>query len=253
MYLGPDWLFPVIAAPFVGSFLGVVALRLPRGQAIALARSACPHCARRLAPWDMVPVLSWLVSRGRCRYCGARLGAFYPLIELAALVPVLWAAAVMSGWLFWATCLLGWFLLVLAAVDLRHQILPDALTFPLIGLGIAVAYFADAGGVAAHLIGAAAGFAVFAAIALAYERLRGRAGLGLGDAKLLAVAGAWVSWNGLASVVLIGAATALVVALGTAMVRKNLALDRRIPLGPYLGLAIWVVWLHGPLTLVDTF
>lgn len=247
MYFGPDWLFPVLAAPFVGSFLGVVALRLPGGRAVALSRSACPHCARRLALRDMVPVVSWLVSKGRCRYCGARLGLFYPAVELVAVVPVLWAATVMSGWLLWVTCLLGWVLLVLALIDLRHLMLPDALTFPLIAVGLVVAYFVAADGIAAHAIGAVAGFAAFAMLGFLYRRLRGRAGLGLGDAKLLAAAGAWVSWSGLASVVLIGAAAALLATLAGGIAEKSLNPARRVPFGPYLGLGIWVVWLYGAL------
>lgn len=247
MYFGPDWLFPVLAAPFVGSFLGVMAMRLPSGKVIGLSRSACPHCERRLALRDMVPVVSWLVLKGRCRYCSARLGLFYPAVELVAVVPVLWAATVMSGWLLWVTCVLGWVLLVLALIDLRHLMLPDALTFPLIALGLVVGYFVDADGIAAHVIGAVAGFAAFVILGFLYRRLRGRTGLGLGDAKLLAAAGAWVSWSGLASVVLIGAAAALLATLAAGIAEKKLTPDRRIPFGPYLGLGIWVVWLYGAL------
>ena len=110
------WLAPVAAAPFVGSFLGVIAERLPAGRPVLIARSACPACDHRLGARDLVPVLSWLFNRGRCRHCGAALGLFYPGIELAALVLALWAAAVVSGWLLWASCALGWVLLALAVI-----------------------------------------------------------------------------------------------------------------------------------------
>lgn len=247
MYLGPDWLFPVLAAPFVGSFLGVIVMRLPLGSAIITSRSACPHCTRRLAPWDMVPLVSWLISKGRCRYCDAWLGMFYPAVEAAAVIPVLWAATMMSGWLLWSTCLLGWMLLALALIDLRSLILPDALTFPLMAAGLVVTYFVNADAITAHVIGAAAGFAAFAIIGYLYRKLRGRAGLGLGDAKLLAAAGAWVSWSGLASVVLFGAAAALLATLVSAAAKRRLAPDQPIPFGPYLCLGFWIVWLYGAL------
>jgi leader peptidase (prepilin peptidase) / N-methyltransferase len=248
VYYGPDWLLPLLAAPFVGSFLGLLSSRLPNGLPYVMSRSACPHCTQQLAPRDMVPVLSWLISGGRCRYCGVPLDMFYPAVEVAAIVPVLMAATIMSGWLLWVTCLLGWVLLVLALIDFRHFILPDALIFPLIATGLVVAYFIHAGSLIDHAIGALIGFTSFTMIGILYRRVRGRHGLGLGDAKLLAAAGAWVSWSGLASVVLISAASALLVTLVSAAIHKNLTPDRRIPFGPYLGLGIWMVWLYGAFT-----
>ncbi len=104
----PDWLLPVLAAPFVGSFLGLLIARLPVGGAVVLGRSACLACRHPLGPADLVPILSWLLRRGRCRHCGVAISALYPLVELAALGLALWAAAMVSGWLLWASCALGW-------------------------------------------------------------------------------------------------------------------------------------------------
>ncbi len=133
------WLLPVLVAPFVGSFLGLLIERLPAGGKVVFARSACPACDHPLGPLDLVPLFSWLASRGRCRYCGAAIAAIHPAIELAALGLAVWAAMVVSGWLLWASCALGWALLALSVIDWRHHTLPDPLTLPLLVGGLAVA------------------------------------------------------------------------------------------------------------------
>ena len=127
-------------------------------------------------------------------------------------------------------------------IDARRLILPDVLTLPLIAAGLALAWLQPPE-LATRAIGAMAGFAAFALIAELYRRLRGRDGLGLGDAKLLAGAGAWLGWEALPSVVLIGAVAGLVFAL-----LKRPAADRPIPFGPFLALGFWLVWRFGPLS-----
>lgn len=187
--------------------------------------------------------------RGRCRHCGKRISPLYPVLELAAGVVVVWAAFLLEGWLFWATCGLGWTLLALAAIDLRSFILPDRLTLPLIAAGFAVAYAIDPAQLPDHLIGAATGFGLLYLIGWLYRRIRGRAGLGLGDAKLLAAAGAWLGWAALPSVLLIAAVTAL---LGVAVWRlsgRTLVAADPVPFGAFLAFGFWIVWLYGPLTL----
>jgi len=245
--LGLYWLAPVLAAPLIGSFLGTLIQRLPAGRKVVFGRSSCPHCHHLLGLRDLVPILSWLVSRGRCRYCGARLGLFYPAIELAAIVVALWAVALLSGWLVWASCALGWTLLALVVIDQHHFTLPDALTLPLVPAGLAVAYLAAPDSLIDHGIGAAAGFAAFLLMGWAYRALRGREGLGLGDAKLLAAAGAWVAWQGLPGVVLLAAAAALAVVLVQSLAGRRLTLTSRVAFGPYLCFGTWLVWLYGPL------
>ena len=136
-------LLALLLAPLVGSFLGVVVERLPEGRPIALARSTCPACGAVLRARDLVPLVSWTWRRGWCRCGRFRLGAFYPGIELAALAVAASAAHVLSGWLLWASLALGWTLLTLAAIDLRHYLLPDRLTLPLIPAGLATAYLID--------------------------------------------------------------------------------------------------------------
>lgn len=243
-----QWMLLVLA-PFVGSFLGVLITRLPAGEPVVLSRSQCPHCRRTLGIRDLIPVLSWLAAQRRCRYCGSPLGWFYPNIEVAALAVALWASTVVSGPLLWVTCVLGWMLMTLAVIDIRHMILPNVLTLPLLAIGLAVAAWLDEARVAEHVVGAIAGFAVFWTIAIAYRMLRGREGLGLGDAKLLAAAGAWVSWQGLPGVVLLGSLSALILVLLAMVVGFGPDPSRRMAFGPYLCLGTWLIWLYGPLIL----
>jgi leader peptidase (prepilin peptidase) / N-methyltransferase len=236
----------LVAGPFVGSFLGVVIERLPAGRPLAFGRSRCDACGATLGAKDLVPIASWLWQRGRCAHCRAELSAFYPIIELAALAVAASAALAVSGWLLLVSCMLGWMLLTLAAIDQRHFLLPDILTLPLIPAGFLVAFALDPALVVSHLVGALAGFAAFAAIAFVYRRLRRREGLGLGDAKLLAAAGAWLGWQALPGLVVIAAVCALAVALAHAVVGDRLSATTKIAFGSYLALAFWVVWLLGP-------
>jgi leader peptidase (prepilin peptidase) / N-methyltransferase len=230
-----------------GSFVGVLVLRLPHGDGI-LGRSRCPHCGTTLGVRDLVPVLSWLALGGRCRHCRAPLGWLYPAVELAALVLALWAWSASEGWLLWASCGLAWTLLALALIDLEHQVLPDALTLPLVAAGLGVAWLARGGLALDNVAGAAGGYAVFAGVAWAYRSWRGREGLGHGDAKLLAALGAWVGASGLPSVVLLASVTALTCAFALRALHR-IALEDRVPFGPALAFAGWLVWLYGPLAL----
>jgi leader peptidase (prepilin peptidase)/N-methyltransferase len=240
-------IFLLATAPAVGSFLATTAVRLPQHQNPSRGRSHCPHCAHVLGPRDLVPVLSWLVQRGRCRYCGDRIDPLYPIVEIAALGVAVWAVTRTEGWTAWATCGLGWALLVLAAVDLRHYILPNALTLPLIAAGLGVAGMTEPSLLGQHAIGAAAGLAAFAVVAWVYRRVRGRDGLGMGDVKLLAAAGAWTSWAGLPGVVLWACISAFAVVLLQAAKGQSLSMQSPIAFGAHLCVGIWLVWMYGPL------
>lgn len=241
------WLLPVTAAPFVGSFVGLVAHRLPRDEPILFGRSACPSCHSQLSARDLVPLLSWLAARGRCRHCDAPLSARYPLTELAALVIAVWAASVLGGWSILVGCLLGWALLTLALVDLREKMLPDIITLPLIAAGLIAALSLEQLDPVAHAVGAAVGLTLFLIVAATFRRLRGYEGLGGGDAKLFAAAGAWLGWQGLPSVLLIASVVALaVVVVMMAAGRRGIAREE-IAFGPYLCFGFWIVWLYGPI------
>ena len=249
-YLSDQWIWPVIAAPFIGSFIGVLILRLPAGQPIGMVRSACPHCSATLGATDLVPFASWLLLRGRCRHCSAALGAFYPGIEAASLLVAVWAVVVLPGPLSWIGCILGWTLLAAAMIDLRHLVLPDVLILPLIPAGLAVHALIAPERLPDHAIGAVIGYLGFVAIRGLYGAIRRREGLGLGDAKLLAAAGAWVGWQGLPSVVFLGAMLTLAGLLAVAGAGGKVDAKGEIPFGPALALAFWIVWLHGPLVAI---
>lgn len=170
------------------------------------------------------------------------------VIALAIEGVVFWAVLAADGWLAWTTSLYGLMLLALAVIDLDRFRLPDALTYPLLVTGFGVAYLIHPDNLADHAIGAAAGFLSFAAVREIYFRLRAREGMGLGDAKLMAATGAWLSWTGLPSVVLIGATVALAISLVQRSVGRRVRWDHRIPFGAYLALGAWLVWLYGPVT-----
>jgi leader peptidase (prepilin peptidase)/N-methyltransferase len=251
----PDW-GALVAAPFVGSFLGVVIRRLPAGRPLLLARSACESCGVPLGAAELVPLVSYMVRGGRCRACGAPIGWFHPAIELAALAVAAWAFAVEGGGGLWADCLLGWTLLALAWIDAEHRILPDELTLPLVLAGLAIAWRLNGLDAAVDgAVGAALGYLLFRAVALTYRRLRGREGLGGGDAKLIAAAGAWLGWQRLADVVLLAALLGLAGALLARAAGHRLERTSAIPFGPFLALALWIVRLHlpSPLWLAATF
>jgi leader peptidase (prepilin peptidase)/N-methyltransferase len=151
------------------------------------------------------------------------------------------------GWLLAAAIGLGWVLAALAAIDITTFRLPDLLTLPLAAAGLLVAWLSPVEDLKTHIVGAAVGYGVLAGLAWAYRRLRGRDGLGLGDAKLMAAAGAWLGWRPLPSVLLIACAAAFLWVGARLLLKGRAAASERIAFGAPLCLAIWIVWLYGPL------
>ncbi len=239
-----EWVWPLLAAPFVGSFLGVLIARLPQGRPVALSRSACERCGAVIGPRDLVPLLSHVVLRGRCRACRAPIAARHWLVELAAVAVAAWVALAGVGPALWVDCGLGWALLALAWIDWESMRLPDALTLPLIPAGLFATLWLEPDQATGHAVAAALGYAAFRGLAWLYRRLRGREGLGGGDAKLLAALGAWVGLEGLPTVLLGGAVVGLAVAAGMALRGRAVGAATAIPFGPCLALAGFAVRLH---------
>jgi len=237
----------VLLSPLAGSFVGVLVRRLPDGAVIVSGRSACEACGTVLQARDLVPLASWLATRGRCRHCGAALGWFYPAAELAAVAIVLVSLAIDSGIDAWLDALLGLWLLTLGWIDARRWVLPDALTLPLAAAGILAAAVWAPGDMIDRLGGAGCGYIGLRIAAYVYRRWRGRDGLGGGDAKLLAAAGAWTGASGLPTVIFGAAGLALAFAVGLALAGHSMRRDSALPFGPFLALSIWLVWLFGPL------
>lgn len=229
-------------APVAGSAAHAFATRYPDDLAGWLTgRSRCPRCGTPLGARDLVPILSFLWLRGRCRCCAApidreSLGAeLFALLQagLSLSISPLPLAAVASG--------VGWILLAAALVDRRTLLLPDLLTLPLLAGGLLSALLGLAPATAiGALAGAAIGWAGTALVAEAYRRWRGREGLGSGDAKLLAAAGAWCGPWTLPWILLIAAGSALLAAFATGAWRRP---AEPIPFGPWLALGFWSVLL----------
>jgi leader peptidase (prepilin peptidase)/N-methyltransferase len=244
-----DWILPLAWAPFFGSFLAVLAVRLPNGEDVVSARSHCRSCGKGIRVYDLIPVASWLALRGRCRDCGEPIGVIYPVVEIAAAIVVLWASFLLSGWLLWATIGLGWTLLALAAMDASSLVLSDALTIPLTLVGLIVVGTLAPSNLGLHAAAAAVGFAVMVGVAFVYCRVCAREGLGLGDAKLMAAAGAWTGIEGIGSVLLYGAAGGLCLAFVMQRLGHPIHAETEIPFGAAIACGIWLVWLCGPLFL----
>ncbi len=214
---------------------------------IAFARSACPHCGTPLGVTDLVPLVSFVLLRGRCRYCRAAIGPFHLMVELAAIAVALWAMLADPGRI-WIACSLGWTLLTLAWIDWTEFLLPDVLTLPLLLVGLALTLVWDPDALADHCVAVIVGYLAFVGLAFAYRRLRGRDGLGGGDAKLIAAAGAWCGVAALPFVILGSALLGLLAALLAALAGRAITSTTRIPFGPCIALAFWLVWLYGPLS-----
>jgi leader peptidase (prepilin peptidase)/N-methyltransferase len=196
---------------------------------------------------DLVPIASWIVARGKCRYCGARVSGSHLLVEISALAVAIWSLAALPVPVAWIGTMFGWTLLTLTIIDLRWLWLPNALTLPLGIAGLAVTWELAPAYELDHLVGAILGYVMLAAAAFLYRRYRGREGLGAGDPRLFGVLGAWVGWQGLGTVLLYAGMAGLISMLLQARMGATVRLTTRLPFGPYLCLGGWLVWLYGPL------
>jgi leader peptidase (prepilin peptidase) / N-methyltransferase len=271
----------------IGSFLNVVIYRLPimlerdwRAQAAELLttdsngtpsasttqstaqvtdrftlstpRSACPACKAPIKAWQNIPVVSWLLLRGRCASCKTKISIRYPLVELST--------GLLSAWVAWhfgfgapAACglLITWTLIALTGIDIDHQLLPDGITLPLMWAGLLAAVIVGpiAGSpipTSAHdaIIGAASGYVSLWLVYHAYRLITGKIGMGHGDFKLFAALGAWLGWKLLPLVILLSATTGAVLGILLIVLRGR---DRAAPLpfGPYLAAAGWIAMMYG--------
>jgi leader peptidase (prepilin peptidase)/N-methyltransferase len=264
----------------IGSFLNVVIYRLPimlerewRLQAtevltsgtepppaavladrfnLTTPRSACPKCKAPITALQNVPVVSWLVLRGRCASCRAKISARYPLVELST--------GLLSAWVTWhfgfgapAACalLVTWALIALTGIDIDRQLLPDNITLPLLWVGLLAATVIGPKSGAAlpvspkdAVIGAAAGYISLWLVFHAFKLVTGKEGMGYGDFKLFAALGAWLGWKVLPMIIVLSAATGAV--LGILMIALQ-GRDRRAPMpfGPYLAAAGWLAMMYG--------
>lgn len=240
----PEWLPTLVTACFglvIGSFLNVVVARLPSKESVVFPPSRCPSCGNRIAWYDNVPVLSYILLRGKCRSCGARISPRYPLIEL--LTAVLFVAARLKfGWsplLFVRDFPFLAILIAVTFIDLEHRIIPDPLSLGGLALGLLTCWADPRTGILSSVIGAAIGFGLFYGMAWAYLKASGRSGLGGGDIKLLAMLGGWLGSEGVFTVILISSVFGSLVGIAFALAtnrRKKLGrvMTFSIPYGPFL-------------------
>ncbi len=259
----------VILGLVIGSFLNVVIYRLPKilerswrqqcqemltpDEATAtqptynlvVPRSACPHCGHLIGTLENIPLVSYLLQKGRCKHCGERISVRYPLIELLT--------AVLSGVVAWKFgfglqagfgLLLTWSLIALSFIDIDHHLLPDSITLPFLWFGLVLSLagvFADS---TASIIGAAAGYLSLWSIYHAFRLLTGKEGMGYGDFKLFALFGAWFGWQYLPVIILLSSLVGAVVGITLILFRRHQQ-GTPIPFGPYLAAAGWIAMLWG--------
>ena len=240
----------VVAALFgavIGSFLNVVAHRVPLGESLVSPGSRCPECGSPVKPYDNIPVVSWLLLRGRCRNCGARISPRYPLVELAT---ALVFAAVVAVRGFDADRVLELpfvaALIALAAIDYDHKLLPNKIVYPLAAYGVIATLLVDRDDLVENLIAGAAAFAFLLAAVIAYPR-----GMGMGDVKL---AGAMGLYLGLSVIPALLAAFLSGSVVGIFIIAREGAAGRKkaVPFGVFLALGGIVGVLAGP-ELIDVY
>lgn len=253
----------------IGSFLNVVIYRLPimldrqwqenaqltldletnqNSESVSLTtpRSRCPHCSHPITAWENIPVISYLMLRGKCSACNASISVRYPLVELLT--------AVLSASIAWsfgvtATTLAGlvfiWALIPLALIDYDHQILPDTITLPFLWLGLLVNSFGIFTDLHSAVIGALAGYLSLWLVYQAFKLVTKKEGMGFGDFKLFAMLGAWLGWQLLPLAILLAAFSGAIIG-GIYLSLSKHGRDHPIPFGPFLCVAGWValIWGH---------
>ena len=256
----------------VGSFLNVVIFRLPlmmeRGFTaearehldltesvteadtpeepfnLMLPRSRCPSCGQGITAWQNIPVVSWLVLRGKCAGCGTSIAMRYPLVELLTCILSLLALAHFGfGWLGLAAMIATWMLIAMAFIDYDTFLLPDQLTLPFLWLGLIVNLWGSITTLESAVVGAMLGYLLLWSIYWLFKLITGKEGMGYGDFKLLGALGAWLGWQAIPALVLIASVVALLYAIATGL----FAADKRnnpMPFGPFLAVAGWVCLMY---------
>jgi leader peptidase (prepilin peptidase)/N-methyltransferase len=255
----------------VGSFLNVVAYRLPlmmerdwkidchqfldlkpaeiddRLMSLNLATpaSACPHCGHRLRLWENIPVISYLILRAKCSSCGENISIQYPLVEILTGLCSLIVAYVFGVSLqTLAALFFTWTLLSLAFIDLKKQLLPDSITLPLLWSGIFLGFFDLFTDLKSSVIGAIAGYLILWSVYQLFKLVTKKEGMGFGDFKLLAALGAWTGFEYLPQIILVSSIVGSVIGI-TMLITGRTGQQQPIPFGPYLAIAGWIALLWG--------
>ncbi|MBN2266436.1 MAG: prepilin peptidase [Candidatus Aminicenantes bacterium] len=236
-----------VAGLVLGSFFNVVIYRLPRGLNLARPASSCPGCGARIKTYDNIPVLSYVVLRGRCRGCGAPISPVYPAVEAltaAGFVLVYLHAGRALGPEFFAGCLFTSALIVLGFIDARHQILPDAITLPGLVLALAYALVRDDLSFRAALLGAVVGAGFLLLVYGAYRLVRKKEGLGMGDVTMMLMVGAYLGTARTLLVLILASFTGAV--FGVYLIaRRGKDVQFALPFGTFIAPAAFAAMLWG--------
>jgi leader peptidase (prepilin peptidase)/N-methyltransferase len=228
----------------VGSFLNVVIYRLPRGESLVFPPSRCPKCGHKLSWFENIPLVSWLVLRGRCRRCGTRISMQYPIVEaVTAIAAVLVVLTTPVSLVLASRLVLTAILIALFVIDLELQILPNAITLPGIVVGFLFSLFGPPGPVSS-LLGIVLGGGVLYGIAAAYYVVRREEGMGMGDVKMLAMIGAFLGWQAVLLTLVLSSLVGAIVGVAL-MASKNEGLKYALPFGTFLSIAAFVTMLFG--------
>lgn len=257
-----------ILSLFIGSFLNVVIYRLPRMMErnwseecriylglkphsdteklnLCLPFSHCPECKKNIRPWHNIPIFSYLWLRGKCAYCKAKISIRYPLVEaLTCLMSVYVAWKFGFSWQTFAALLFTWISIALTFIDIDHHLLPDQLTLSLLWLGLLFSIFALFCHSHDAIIGAIAGYLIFAATQYIFQHVTGKTGMGQGDYKYLAAFGGFLGWQLLPLIILLASFSGVIFTVTQMVIKRNFK-SVPLPFGPYLALAGWVALLWG--------
>ncbi len=229
--------FSFILGAIVGSFLNVCIFRIPEGESIVKPLSRCPQCKNPIRFYDNIPIISFLILKGKCRDCGQKISWQYPIVELITGILCLFlyrefGFSLMFLIFFFFTCVL----IVIAFIDLNHQIIPDILTLPGIPIFFLLAVFVIKVPWLEALLGIIIGGGILFVIGFVYEKINKREGMGGGDVKLLAMIGGFFGWKSLLFVILAGSFAGALVGV-TAMIIKKQNMKYAVPFGPFLAAA----------------
>jgi len=207
--------------------------------------STCPKCQHKIRAWENIPVISWLLLRGKCSQCKNAISIRYPLIELGTALCSVWIAWHFGySWSALAGVVMTWILVALIFIDIDTMLLPDQLTLPLLWMGLLFSIVNPAVTSADSIIGATVGYLSLWSVYWAFKRLTGKEGVGYGDFKLLAALGAWMGWQYLAIVVLMSSLVGAVIGISVLSFQGK-DKGQAIPFGPYLAIAGWLTLLYG--------
>ena len=226
-------------------------LQPPAKYNLVVPRSACPHCGTQIKAWQNIPVVSYLLLKGKCANCGTKISPRYPIVELVTAIlsaAVAWKFGV--TWYTGAALVLTWVLIALTFIDFDTQLLPDNMTLPLMWLGLLISLAATVPEIGlpvdtrSSILGAAAGYLSLWSVYHLFKLITGKEGMGYGDFKLFAALGAWLGWQMLPLVILLSAFTGAVVGI-TLIVARGRDKNIPIPFGPYLAAAGWIALMWG--------